>query len=78
MAASIDALSGVLSPDVTAIMKIDPQDTVHDIVTHVPRALIAGAAHKETLAKVARDRYDWVSVAQTLSTELLAMQIPAK
>jgi len=78
MAASIDALSGVLSPDVTAIMKIDPQDTVDDIVTHVPRALIAGAAHKETLAKVARDRYDWVSVAQTLSTELRAMQIPAK
>ncbi len=74
MAASIDALSEVLSTDVAAIMKIDPDDTVNDIVTHVPRALIAGAAHKETLAKVARDRYDWMSVAQTLSAELGAMR----
>jgi len=74
MAASIDALSEVLPPEVAEVMKVDPNDTVHDIVTHVPQALDVGVAYKDVLAKVARDKYDWVSVARTLRLELGAMR----
>ena len=53
-------------------MKLDPAPdrTVADIVRHVPLALRMGERHKEALYQVARDRYDWSSVARTLSEEL--------
>jgi len=70
MAASIDALSAEIAPDVATVMKLDPQQTVASIVDRVPQAVEVSSSYKATLARVARDRYDWVSVAQTLRTTL--------
>jgi hypothetical protein len=44
-------------------------------VTKVPRALDLGPSYKQALASVARERYDWVSVAKTLRDELRALSI---
>ena len=74
MAASIDAVSKGLPAEVGATMKLGLDDTVRDLITNVPRALDFGAAHKEALARVAREKYDWVSVAKTLRTELSALR----
>ena len=56
-------------------MKLDPaaERTVMDIVRHVPLALEMGERHQETLFGLARDRYDWSSVARTFSQELNAL-----
>jgi glycosyltransferase involved in cell wall biosynthesis len=72
MKASIDAVAEVLPPEAAEVMKLDPAPdrTVADIVRHVPLALRMGERHKEALYRVARDRYDWSSVARTLSEEL--------
>jgi len=70
MAASIDAASEVVPPEVTAAMKLDPQNTIADIVSHVPLALDIGVGHTHQLAKLARERYDWKSVAAVLAREL--------
>jgi glycosyltransferase involved in cell wall biosynthesis len=74
MAASIDAASKVVPSDVAAAMKLDPENTTADIATHVPLALEIGVQHKDELAKLARDRYDWTTVAATLEHELASMQ----
>jgi hypothetical protein len=73
MAASIDAASEVVPPDVAAEMKLDPENTIADIATHVPRALEIGVSHKDELASLARERYDWTSVAATLERELASI-----
>ncbi|HYW11865.1 MAG TPA: glycosyltransferase family 4 protein [Longimicrobium sp.] len=75
MKASIDALADALPPGVTDAMKLDPaaERTVMDIVRHVPLALEMGERHQETLFGLARDRYDWSSVARTFSQELNAL-----
>jgi glycosyltransferase involved in cell wall biosynthesis len=70
MAASIDALSGDLPPDAAETMKLDLEETVSAIVDRVPRAVQLGPRFKTTLARIARERYDWVSVAQTLRSTL--------
>jgi len=70
MAASIDAVAKVVPAEVAAAMKLDPHDTVPDIVEHVPLAFQIGVKHKDVLASLARDRYDWASVAATLKREL--------
>ncbi len=54
-------------------MKLGLNDTVKDLIEHVPRALELGPVHKHALARVARDRYDWTSVAKTLREELHAI-----
>ncbi len=74
MAASIDAASKVVPSDVAAAMKLDREKTIADIATHVPLALEIGVQHKDELAKLARDRYDWTSVAATLEHELASIQ----
>ena len=74
MAASIDAVAEVVPADVAAAMKLDPDDTVSDIVRHVPLALTIGVKHKDVLARLARDRYDWTSVAATLESELESLR----
>jgi len=51
-------------------MKLDPEDTVADIVSHVPLALDIGVRYKDKLAELARERYDWTSVAAVLNREL--------
>jgi glycosyltransferase involved in cell wall biosynthesis len=75
MKASIDALEDALPPGVADAMKLDPaaERTVMDIVRHVPMALEMGERHQETLFRLARDRYDWSSVARTFSQELNAL-----
>lgn len=75
MKASIDALADALPPGVADAMKLDPaaDRTVMDIVRHVPMALEMGERHQETLFRLARDRYDWSSVARTFSRELNAL-----
>ncbi|MEO7503357.1 MAG: glycosyltransferase [Gemmatimonadaceae bacterium] len=70
MAASIDALSAELPPDAAEAMKLDPQETASAIVDRVPKAVQLGPRYKTTLARIARERYDWVSVAQTLRSTL--------
>jgi hypothetical protein len=74
MAASIDAASEVVPPDVAEAMKLDPENTIAAIVNHVPLALDVGIAHKGDLAKLAHDRYDWTSVAAVLKRELESLR----
>ena len=73
MAASIDSVSQGLPAEVGATMKLSLDNTVHDLITNVPRALDLGTSHKASLARVARERYDWVSVAKTLREELSSL-----
>jgi glycosyltransferase involved in cell wall biosynthesis len=73
MAASIDSVSEGLPPEVGATMKLSLDDTVNDLIVNVPRALDLGTSHKSSLARVARERYDWVSVAKTLREELSSL-----
>ena len=73
MAASIDAAAKVIPEEVAGLMKLDPDDTVADIVRHVPPAFEVGVKHRDALARLARDRYDWTSVASTLERELAAI-----
>jgi glycosyltransferase involved in cell wall biosynthesis len=72
MKASIDAVAEVLPPDAAEAMKLDPaaERTVADIVRHVPRALEMGERHKEALFRLARERFDWSSVGETLMEEM--------
>ena len=70
MAASIDALAAELPPDAAETMKLDPHDTVSAIVDRVPRAIQLCPLYRTTLARISRERYDWVSVAQTLRSTL--------
>jgi hypothetical protein len=74
MAASIDAASKVVPTEVAAAMKLDPEDTIADIVSHVPLALEVGVGYKNELAKLARERYDWTSVAAVLKRELRSLR----
>lgn len=75
MKASIDSVAAALPPKDADAMKLDPspERTVADIVRRVPAALALSERHRETLYRVARDRYDWKSVATKLFTELNAL-----
>lgn len=75
MKASIDSVAEALPPGAADAMKLSAaaDRTVADIVRNVPRALEAGGRHKEALRRVARERYDWASVARKLYTELNAL-----
>ena len=70
MKASIDAIADLFPPDIAAAMKIDPLDTVPDIVTNVSRALRFGVRYKDVLSRTAQARYDWTSVGRKLAHEL--------
>ncbi|MBA3671961.1 MAG: hypothetical protein H0W68_08055 [Gemmatimonadaceae bacterium] len=54
-------------------MKLDPLDTVADLVTHVGTALHLGVRYKDVLSRTAQSRYDWSSVGRTLAAELGAI-----
>ena len=75
MKASIDSVAAALPAEDADAMKLDPapERTVADIVRRVPPALALSERHRETLYQVARDRYDWKSVATKLVTELNAL-----
>jgi glycosyltransferase involved in cell wall biosynthesis len=70
MKASIDAIADLFPPDIAAAMKIDPLDTVADIVSNVALALRFGVRYKDVLSRVAQARYDWTSVGRKLAHEL--------
>jgi glycosyltransferase involved in cell wall biosynthesis len=70
MKASIDAIAELFPPEIADTMKIDPFDTVADIVTHVGRALKFGVRYKDVLSRTAAERYDWTSVGRKLVHEL--------
>jgi glycosyltransferase involved in cell wall biosynthesis len=75
MRVSIDSVADALPPGAAEAMKLDanPARTVEDMIRNVPIALAMGERHKEALFQVARDRYDWSSVARKLARELEAM-----
>ncbi|HEU0302215.1 MAG TPA: glycosyltransferase [Longimicrobium sp.] len=75
MKASIDSVADALPPEDADAMKLDPspERTVADIVRRVPAALAVGERHRDVLYRVARDRYDWSSVARKLHDELTAL-----
>jgi glycosyltransferase involved in cell wall biosynthesis len=75
MRASIDTVAEALPEGAAEAMKLDaaPEHTVADIVRNVPRALASGEQYRDVLFGVARDRYDWSSVARTLAAELRAL-----
>lgn len=75
MKASIDSVADVLPPEAVEAMRLspDPEHTVADIIRHVPVALESGTRHRETLYGVARERYDWSSVARRLYETLESM-----
>jgi len=75
MKASIDSVAQALPAEDAEAMKLNaaPERTVADIVRHVPLALEMGERHKDALYRVARDHYDWRSVARKLFAELTAL-----
>ncbi len=75
MAASIDSVTGGLPPGDAALMKLrnDPSCTVADIVANTAGALALAGRHKKTLRRVVVERYDWLSVARKLATQLSTM-----
>lgn len=64
MKASIDALRNDLPPEISEIMKLDRNNTVRDLTEKIPRAVEESERYRETLARVARENYDWSSVAK--------------
>lgn len=70
MAASIDAVSRDLPEEVGATMKLTLDDTIASLVQQVPRALEISPVYRNDLARIARERYDWTSVAQTFRDNL--------
>jgi glycosyltransferase involved in cell wall biosynthesis len=78
MAASIASAAQVLPADDVRWMKLspDPEHTVTDIAAHVPAALEVAPRHRQTLARLARERYDWASVSRKFDAELRALSGP--
>jgi len=70
MAASIDAVSHDLPAEVAGTMKLGVETTTQDLVRQIPRALSISGKYRNDLARIARERYDWVSVARTFAAEL--------
>jgi hypothetical protein len=76
MKASIDAVGEELPAEVSEVMKLDPKNTVRDLTTKIPQALNESSRYRETLSRVARENYDWSSVAKTFLRELNALVRP--
>jgi glycosyltransferase involved in cell wall biosynthesis len=70
MKASIDAIAERFPAEIAGAMKIDPLNTVQDIVTNVAKALEFGVRYKDILSRTAQERYDWTSVGRKLNHEL--------
>jgi glycosyltransferase involved in cell wall biosynthesis len=76
MRASIDATADLLPDYVVDAMKLDPRDTVTDIVTHTAAALQIGIRYKDVLVSAARGRHDWTAVGRTLAETLTEIATP--
>ena len=74
MKASIDALRDDLPPEISEIMKLDRRTTVRDLTEKIPRAIEESGRYRETLARVARENYDWSSVATILMREINGLE----
>jgi glycosyltransferase involved in cell wall biosynthesis len=70
LAASIDAIADELPAHLVNAMKLDPRDTVADVVRNVATALRFGIRYKDVLSRTAQERYDWRSVGRKLWREL--------
>ncbi len=72
MRASIDSVAGRLSPAHAKCMKLspEPEDTVADIITNVPKALVVADRYRDALRDIAVRRCDWENVARRLTREL--------
>ncbi len=70
MAASIDAVSRNLPEEVGETMKLTLDDTIGSLIQQVPRALAIAPLYSRDLARIARERYDWTSVAHTFRENL--------
>jgi glycosyltransferase involved in cell wall biosynthesis len=77
MKASIDALCEVLPPDISEIMKLDRNHAVRDLTRKIPLAVREGEQYRETLARVARENYDWSSVASIFLSAVSGLEAPA-
>lgn len=75
MKASIDSVAEALPPGAAEAMKLDPDPdrTVADLIRSFPVALASGERHKAALSRLARERYDWASVARTFAAELRSL-----
>ena len=73
MKASIDSIAALFPAEIAEAMKLNPLDTVADIVKNVSTALRFGIRYKDVLSRTAQERYDWTSVGRRLSHELDAM-----
>ena len=78
MKASIDAVQNDLPPDTWDVMKLDRQNTVRDLATKIPRAVEESERYRETLAKVARENYDWSSVARIFVRAINSLPAPVE
>ena len=78
MRASIDDIADLLPDYVVDAMKLDPRDTVADVVSNVASALQMGVRYKDVLVGAARARHDWTSVGRTLATTLEQIGLSAK
>lgn len=56
-------------------MKLDPENTVAAIVSHVPLALDICVGYKDDMANLARERHDWTSVVAVLKRELSSLSL---
>jgi len=70
MAASIDTLASELPPEAISAMKLDPASTAADLAKNLPVAIGMSRIYGETLSRIARERYDWTSVAGKFRREL--------
>ena len=77
MKASIDSIAALFPTEIAEAMKLNPLDTVADIVKNVSTALRFGIRYKDVLSRTAQERYDWTSVGRRLSHELDAMAVRA-
>ncbi len=73
MKASIDAIADLLPENISSMMKINPYDTVADLVRNIGAALHFGVRYKDVLSRTAQARYDWTSVGRKLARELDAL-----
>jgi glycosyltransferase involved in cell wall biosynthesis len=77
MKASIDALCEDLPSDISEIMKLDRNHAVRDLTRKIPLAVRESEKYRETLARVARENYDWSSVASIFLSAVSGLEAPA-
>ena len=70
MKASIDSIAELFPEEIASAMKLNPLDTVADLVRNVSTALRFGIRYKDVLSRTAQERYDWTSVGRRLVREL--------